>query len=544
MILNNPVYAQSSAPDPITNLAAVPGNGSVHLVWSAPDNNGSPITSYKVIQWVTGSDTFTTFPNLSNTASVTVTGLKNNVSYSFKVYAINSAGTSLDSNIVSVTPTASAPATDVPDAVTNLQATRGNGKVNLSWTTPNSNGSPIIGYTVTYWQVGTDAFKTKKIDGVATSTQITGLSNGVPYAFRINALNNIGTGPDSNVDSATPSESVTASAPNQVRGLVAVPSNGQVLLSWIEPSDNGSPITSYKVIANEKGSNTFTTYPNLGDSTKVTITGLRNDVTYEFKVVAINAIGQSKDSNKVSASPNTRVPIAITNLKATPGDGMVTLNWSVSSSVLDSISSYRVREYRPGVSTFVTHEILGKATTATIDGLTNGIPYGFRIVAVNSEGIGPDSSTVYATPMPKPDVSKTPSQVLNLKATPGDKQVTLTWNKPFDNGSPITGYNIIQFKTGSNTFTTIPKSDVSTSAVVTGLVNSVSYNFKVSAINANGEGLESTAVSVVPSAPQSNLQLPSWIKNNALLWAEGKISDKEYVQSIEYLINNKIIKIK
>jgi hypothetical protein len=37
--------------------------------------------------------------------------------------------------------------------------------------------------------------------------------------------------------------------------------------------------------------------------------------------------------------------------------------------------------------------------------------------------------------------------------------------------------------------------------------------------------------------------IPDWIKNNAKWWSEGSISDADYVESLEYLINNGIIDV-
>lgn len=545
--LDNVAFAQTaSAPEPITDLIAIPGNGEIHLSWSAPDDNGSAITSYKIIRWETGSDVFTTFPNLGTTTQAIATGLKNNVSYSFKVIAVNSIGQSIDSNIASAKPLTSAPLTDVPNAITDFIATRGDSKVTLTWSKPNDNGSPITSYKITYWQIGTDDFKKKTVDGKSTSAQITGLTNNASYAFKINAVNVLGQSPDSNVDSATPTKSVTATVPNQVRGVVAIPSNGQVFLSWIEPSDNGAPITSYRIMVNERGSSIITTYPNIGDSERATILGLKNNVTYEFKISAVNAIGIGKESKLISATPNNKVPIAITGLKAVPDDGKVTLSWSVSSSALEDITGYRVREFRTGSDSFVSHSILGKSTTATIDGLTNGVPYGFRVLGVNADGIGPESNIVYATPTPQAKITgKAPTQIGDLKATPGNGQVKLTWSKPYDNGFPITGYKITQSMTGSGSFTTIPKSDTIPEAIITGLTNDASYNFKVSAVNSEGTGKDSNSVSAIPkSATAPKFTIPQWIKTNAGWWSEGRISDAEYVQAIEYLINQKIIKIR
>ena len=35
--------------------------------------------------------------------------------------------------------------------------------------------------------------------------------------------------------------------------------------------------------------------------------------------------------------------------------------------------------------------------------------------------------------------------------------------------------------------------------------------------------------------------IPDWVKNNALWWAEGKISEQEYLNSIQFLIEKEII---
>ncbi|WP_238536046.1 fibronectin type III domain-containing protein [Candidatus Nitrosopumilus salaria] len=544
---DNEIFAQTpSTPEAVTDLIAIPGNGEIHLSWSEPDNNGADIISYKVIRWETGSDVFTTFPNLGTSTQAIATGLKNDVSYSFKVIAINSIGASNDSNIASAKPLATSPLTDIPNTITDFIATRGDAKVNLSWTKPYDNGSPITSYKITYWQIGTDDFKKKTVASESTSAQITGLTNDASYAFKINSINALGQSPDSNVDSATPSKSVVAKVPNQVRGVTGIPSNGQVFLSWIEPSDNGSFITSYRVTVNEKGSTVSTTYPNIGDVTKTTIIGLKNNVSYEFKLSAVNSVGIGKESNSITVTPNNKVPIAITNLKSSSGNGKVMLSWSVSSPALDQITGYRVREFKTGSDSFVSYSVVGKSTSITIDGLTNGVPYGFRVLGVNADGVGPESNIVYVTPMPPTNViGKVPAQIGDLRATANDGQVKLEWSAPFNNGFPIIGYKITQSNTGSNSFTTIQKSDVTPNAIITGLTNDASYNFKVSAINSEGIGKESVSASVIPkSATNSILKIPQWVKNNAEWWAQGLISDSEYAQAIEYLINQGIIKIK
>ncbi len=41
----------------------------------------------------------------------------------------------------------------------------------------------------------------------------------------------------------------------------------------------------------------------------------------------------------------------------------------------------------------------------------------------------------------------------------------------------------------------------------------------------------------------SGVTVPLWVKNNAGWWAEDQIQDSEFVTSIEYLINQRIIKL-
>ena len=82
------------------------------------------------------------------------------------------------------------------------------------------------------------------------------------------------------------------------------------------------------------------------------------------------------------------------------------------------------------------------------------------------------------------------------------------------------------------------------SAVITGLQNDVTYNFKIQGKNAVGLGPESNTVSVIPKSSLPQPTIPTWIKTTAQWWAEGKISNLEYTKAIEWLINEGIIKLK
>ena len=89
-----------------------------------------------------------------------------------------------------------------------------------------------------------------------------------------------------------------------------------------------------------------------------------------------------------------------------------------------------------------------------------------------------------------------PTAVMNFIATAGDRQVSLTWDKPSDNGgSEITGYEV----TMDNWAKKVTKTASETSHTYTGLTNDKEYTFKVRAVNANGAGMES-AKNATPTA--------------------------------------------
>ena len=46
-----------------------------------------------------------------------------------------------------------------------------------------------------------------------------------------------------------------------------------------------------------------------------------------------------------------------------------------------------------------------------------------------------------------------------------------------------------------------------------------------------------------PRDIQKNLVIPDWIKNNARWWSQGMIGDNDFVEGIQYLINNEIMQV-
>jgi hypothetical protein len=115
--------------------------------------------------------------------------------------ATNSIGTSASTAASS----AITPAT-VPNAPTNIQATRGNEEATITFDAPNSNGSIITDYIIEY-KLATGGTWTTFADGTSTNltATITGLTNGTSYIFRVSATNALGNSPVSaNSNAVTP----------------------------------------------------------------------------------------------------------------------------------------------------------------------------------------------------------------------------------------------------------------------------------------------------------------------------------------------------
>jgi len=111
------------------------------------------------------------------------------------------------------------------------------------------------------------------------------------------------------------------------------------------------------------------------------------------------------------------------------------------------------------------------------------------------------SVTVTATPVQ----GTAPGPPRNLTAKPGNGQITLNWQAPVSNGGVnITSYKVYRgLSAGSETLLTSGGCS-SLGAVLTctdtGLTNGTTYYYKVSAVNAIGEGQKSNEVNAVPTS--------------------------------------------
>lgn len=95
-----------------------------------------------------------------------------------------------------------------------------------------------------------------------------------------------------------------ATAPDQVTGLtLGTATTTTQPLTWTAPADGGSAITDYVVQWSPAGANTWTTFADgTSTATSATVTGLSANTSYDYRVAAVNAIGQGSYSATATGS--------------------------------------------------------------------------------------------------------------------------------------------------------------------------------------------------------------------------------------------------
>ena len=100
----------TEAPGAPVSVIATPAATSIALSWTAPSTTGgAPVTGYEVYAWVDSITPTTLNPvnaTLVTGTSYTATGLATGTKYSFVVVALNAAGGSAQSSVISATPAA------------------------------------------------------------------------------------------------------------------------------------------------------------------------------------------------------------------------------------------------------------------------------------------------------------------------------------------------------------------------------------------------------------------------------------------------------
>ena len=181
------VRAVSAIPDPPTSIQATRGNASITVRWQPPaSDGGSNLTQYRITA-ISSTATRSATPAPSATA-YTFTGLTNNVTYTFAVFAKNASGESDSSQTVAMAPSTLAPkAPAIPTIVATSTAISRTLVVNYALGSNNGSTITAVNYSL-------DAGVTW-LAATGNPLILENLTNGQNYSFRLRTSNLIGTSP-------------------------------------------------------------------------------------------------------------------------------------------------------------------------------------------------------------------------------------------------------------------------------------------------------------------------------------------------------------
>jgi fibronectin type 3 domain-containing protein len=490
-----PGYVPSA---PISLLAS-PSDSRNALSWAAPlSDNGHEIIGYNVYRGLS-SENLALLASLPSTTSYFDQAVSNGVTYYYRVTASNSMGEGAFS------PLASAKPATLPGSPLSLSAVGGVGSIDLAWSAPADGGDAITGYAI---YRGTSPSSLTQV-AIASSTNYhdSSLSRSTLYHYEVKAVNSIGQGPSASAFATT------AGLPTAPTGLDGSASETSATLTWSAPGQNGgSLITNYNIYRglapqamNLVATTTGTTYED---------SGLEPGTSYLYSVRAVNMVGEGPSSGTKDITTLISVPSVPHDFKAISGTNRIDLSWEEPASNGGSpIIEYHI--YKGSA-----HDQLSFLSDATLAAFSDpevspGQTYYYQVAAVNVVGEGGTSPEVSAKAMTLPSVP------IGLQATKGKSSVSLTWGAPgYDGGAAISGYAIYR---GSNPDSMYKLALVGAiqqySDASLPKTNTVYY--RVSAVNAAGEGAHSDMVSVAltkkASAPR-NLAVSSQDGKLLLSW--------------------------
>jgi sugar lactone lactonase YvrE len=311
------------------------------------------------------------------------------------------------------------------------------------------------------------------------------------------------------------SSSSSNDAPSRPTGLEAFPiSTSSIFLTW-DASDPDENVTGYKIESREGSDDYETIVSNTGSNANSFVSGgLSESETYSYRIYAINAKGESSVSSTASEKPeDSLAPAAFTATAISPSK--IKLSWFPPTSTFgQSISGYLIeRVITTGVYDVIA-DVGSATTTYTVSGLQTDKTYTYVVRAELSLGASPRSNTASATPdkdsveLDSSSISTPSSPNLSTNAV-SETQINLSWSKPSDGGSSITGYKI-EVKENSNSYSILVENTKSTSTTYshTNLTPNTKYTYKVSAINGIGVGSSSNESSATPTdAPEQVLEI-------------------------------------
>ncbi|XP_054634123.1 M-protein, striated muscle isoform X6 [Dunckerocampus dactyliophorus] len=389
------------------------------------------------------------------------------------------------------------------------------------WKPPNTvNEAAITGYFVDRCEAGSDTWvQCNDAPVKVCKYPVHGLMVGHCYYFRVRAVNSAGISRPSRksekVTALDPAENErlqgshegVPSAPGQV--VATRNTKSSVFVQWEAPKHTQGLMGYYidgRIVGTKEW---FPCNHKPFKHNRFVVHGLTPGESYVFRVQAVNVFGLSDESQESS-------PIEVESALATPSApyGICMLSCDGSSMTVawkspkrcggSKINAYYVD--KRNADTLVWQEVNLSAImdrVCTVDNLTDGTFYEFKVQAANIAGVGvpsapslPMKCEAWNMEQPGPAYDLTFSEVRS-------HSLVLVWKAPVYTGASATsGYFVDMAKKGSSEFVTLNQDAITHRYLqVTDLEEGESYVFRVRAVNAHGIGKPSMVTEAVCARP-------------------------------------------
>nr|XP_046166887.1 myomesin-2-like isoform X2 [Oncorhynchus gorbuscha] len=535
----------AGAPGAPISIKAFDINSDYVLVaWKPPNTtNEAAITGYFVDKRESGSATWSQCNDSPvRICKYPVHGLNVGHAYHFRVRAVNSAGISRPSR-ESDKVTALDPAererlqvikldgkhevvikdddlegyVTLPGEPTDMHASEiFKSYIVLSWKPPSPRGRAPLWYIIEKSVSGTGTWQRINTAVKLQSPRypVFDLEAGKKYQFRVYSENLYGaseaskpTDPIEKVDEHGSERPVgVPSAPGQV--VATRNTKSSVFVQW-DPPKHPNHLMGYYIDASLVGSKTWAPCNHKPyKHTRFVVHGLTPGETYVFRVQAVNVYGlsdESQESTPIAVEPALTTPSAPHGITMLSCDGAsMIIAWnSPKHGGGSKINAYYIdKRDADSLAWKEVNSAPTKTRTYTVNGLTEGTFYEFKVQAGNLAGVGVPSAP--STPLKcEAWTSAVPGPAYDLafREVRGDSLVIL-WKAPVYTGaSAVTGYIVEMAKKGHHYHPLNEEAIGHCYLQVTGLEAGAEYTFKVKAVNAEGVGKASqTSEPVVAKA--------------------------------------------
>ncbi|XP_017531651.3 fibronectin isoform X10 [Manis javanica] len=460
--------APDAPPDPVVDQV---DDTSIVVRWSRPQ---APITGYRIVYSpsVEGSSTELNLPETAN--SVTLSDLQPGVQYNITIYAVEENQESTPVFIQQET--TGVPRSDKVPPPRDLQFVEVTDvKITIMWTPPQS---AVTGYRVDVIPVNLPGEHGQRLPiSRNTFAEVTGLSPGVTYHFKVFAVNH---GRESKP--LTAEQTTKLDAPTNLRFINETDST--VIVTWTPPR---ARIAGYRLTVGLTRGGQPKQY-NVGPSaSQYPLRNLQPGSEYTATLVAVKGNQQSPKATGVFTTLQPLGSIPPYNTEVT--ETTIVITWTPAPRIGFKLG------VRPSQGGEAPREVTSDSGSIVVSGLTPGVEYVYTI-SVLRDGQERDAPIVRKVVTPL-----SPPTNLHLEANPDTGVLTVSWQR--STTPDITGYRITTTPTNDQqgySLEEVVHADQS-SCTFENLSPGLEYNVSVYTVKDDKESVP-ISDTIIPEVPQ------------------------------------------